>query len=103
MCRNFVTVTTRFRRAARSAQSRSSTVSLTCGSRAACDTGRGRSVESLGFDNYVPLAWAEEFIDPARAVDHPRLATLYVVASHLIDEDYMDRKFRVLFDRPYLD
>ena len=31
----------RFRRVARSAQSRSSTVSLTCGSRAACDTGRG--------------------------------------------------------------
>jgi predicted ATPase len=35
----------------------------------------------LMVDNYVPLAWAEEFIDPARAVDHPRLATLYVVAS----------------------
>jgi tetratricopeptide (TPR) repeat protein len=31
--------------------------------------------------NYEPLAWAEELIEPARAVDHPRLATLYVLAS----------------------
>ena len=28
-----------------------------------------------------PMAWAEELIEPARAVDHPRLAFLYVVAS----------------------
>src|SRR6476620_3334423 len=49
MCRNFVTVTTRFRRVVRSPQSRSSTVSLTCGSRAACDTGRGRSGGSLRY------------------------------------------------------
>ncbi len=56
MCRNFVTVTTRFRRVARSAQSRSSTVSLTCGSRAACDTGRGRSVASLGLSTVLPGA-----------------------------------------------
>jgi predicted ATPase len=28
-----------------------------------------------------PIAWAEELIEPARAVDHPRLATLYVIAS----------------------
>ena len=26
-------------------------------------------------------AWAEELIEPARAVDHPRLASLYVMAS----------------------
>ena len=32
-------------------------------------------------DNYEPIAWAEELIEPARAVDHPRLATLYVLAS----------------------
>jgi predicted ATPase/class 3 adenylate cyclase len=32
-------------------------------------------------DNYEPIAWAEELIEPARAVDHPRLATLYVRAS----------------------
>ena len=28
-----------------------------------------------------PIAWAEELIEPARAVDHPRLAFLYVCAS----------------------
>ncbi len=28
-----------------------------------------------------PIAWAEELIEPARAVDHPRLASLYVIAS----------------------
>ena len=30
----------------------------------------------LGFlvDNYEPIAWAEELVEPARAVDHPRLA-----------------------------
>ena len=31
-------------------------------------------------DNYEPIAWAEELIEPARAVDHPRLAALYVMA-----------------------
>jgi predicted ATPase len=30
---------------------------------------------------YEPIAWAEELIEPARAVDHPRLAVLYVMAS----------------------
>ena len=37
----------------------------------------------LGFqtENYEPTAWAEELIEPARAVDHPRLAALYVMAS----------------------
>ena len=37
----------------------------------------------LGFwvENYEPIAWAEELIEPARAVDHPRLAVLYVMAS----------------------
>ena len=28
-----------------------------------------------------PIAWAEELIEPARAIDHPRLAFLYVIAS----------------------
>jgi predicted ATPase len=32
-------------------------------------------------ENYEPIAWGEELIEPARAVDHPRLATLYVNAS----------------------
>jgi predicted ATPase/class 3 adenylate cyclase len=30
---------------------------------------------------YEPVAWAEELIEPAGAVDHPRLAFLYVIAS----------------------
>jgi hypothetical protein len=32
-------------------------------------------------ENYEPIAWAEELIGPARVADHPRLATLYVMAS----------------------
>lgn len=37
----------------------------------------------IGFlaENYEPIAWAEELIEPARAVDHPRLANLYVNAA----------------------
>jgi predicted ATPase/class 3 adenylate cyclase len=37
----------------------------------------------LGFviENYEPIAWAEEAIEPALAVNHPRLADLYVMAS----------------------
>ena len=30
---------------------------------------------------FEPIAWAEELIEPAGAVDHPRLASLYVIAS----------------------
>ena len=38
----------------------------------------------VGFltENYEPIAWAEELIEPARAIDHPRLAALYVMASN---------------------
>jgi predicted ATPase len=36
----------------------------------------GMAVQTL-----EPVAWAEELIEPARAVDHPRLAFLYVIAS----------------------
>jgi len=32
-------------------------------------------------ENYEPMAWVEELIEPARAVEHPRLAGLYVIAS----------------------
>ena len=32
-------------------------------------------------NNYELIAWAEELIEPVRAVDHPRLAALYVMAS----------------------
>jgi predicted ATPase/class 3 adenylate cyclase len=35
----------------------------------------------LWVQTYEPIAWAEELIEPARAVDHPRLAALYVIAS----------------------
>jgi predicted ATPase len=37
----------------------------------------------LGYlvENYEPVAWTEELIEPARAVDHPRLAFLYVLAT----------------------
>lgn len=37
----------------------------------------------LGFfvENLEPVSWAEELIEPARAVEHPRLASLYVGAS----------------------
>ncbi len=37
----------------------------------------------LGFlvVNYEPISWAEELVEPARAADHARLATLYVMAS----------------------
>jgi tetratricopeptide (TPR) repeat protein len=34
-----------------------------------------------GLESYEPIAWAEELIEPARAVSHHRLATLYVMAS----------------------
>ncbi len=32
-------------------------------------------------ENYEPIAWVEELIAPARAIDHPRLAALYLMAS----------------------
>jgi predicted ATPase/class 3 adenylate cyclase len=35
----------------------------------------------VGVQTYEPIAWAEELIEPARAVDHPRLAFLYAIAS----------------------
>ena len=38
-------------------------------------------VLGLCVENYEPTGWAEEVIESARAVDHPRLAFLYVVAS----------------------
>ena len=33
-------------------------------------------------EKHEPIAWAEELVGPARAVEHPRLAQLYVMASH---------------------
>lgn len=36
---------------------------------------------ATGRENYEPTGWAEELIPAAVAIDHPRLATLYVMAS----------------------
>jgi hypothetical protein len=35
----------------------------------------------VAVQTFEPVAWAEELIEPARAIDHPRLATLHVQAS----------------------
>ena len=35
----------------------------------------------LRVEIYEPMTWAEELIEAARSVDHPRLAALYVMAS----------------------
>ena len=35
----------------------------------------------LGVENFEPVAWAEELIEPAQAIDHPRLLDLAVIAS----------------------
>ena len=40
-----------------------------------------RGCSAIVVQTYEPIAWAEELIEPARAVDHPRLAFLYVIAS----------------------
>ena len=32
-------------------------------------------------DNYEPVAWTEELVEPARTADHPQLAALYGMAS----------------------
>jgi tetratricopeptide (TPR) repeat protein len=43
---------------------------------ATCAGWLGAAVQTL-----EPIAWAEELIEPARAVGHPRLAFLYAIAS----------------------
>jgi predicted ATPase/class 3 adenylate cyclase len=45
-------------------------------------------------ENYEPIAWAEELIEPARAVDHPRLAFLYVMASQCYNTGRVDDAVR---------
>ena len=43
----------------------------------------------LGYwvQQYEPVAWAEELVEPAKAIDHPRLAQLYIAAAlcHVTD------------------
>jgi hypothetical protein len=50
----------------------------------------------VGFltENHEPIASAEELIEPARAVDHPRLAALYVVASNCFVAGRIDPAIR---------
>jgi predicted ATPase/class 3 adenylate cyclase len=50
----------------------------------------------LGYlvENYEPIAWAEELIEPARAIDHPRLAALYVIASQCFTSGRLDEAVR---------
>jgi hypothetical protein len=43
---------------------------------ATCAGWLGASVQT-----FEPIVWAEELIEPARAINHPRLAFLYVIAS----------------------
>ena len=45
-------------------------------------------------ENYESVAWAEELIEPARAVDHPRLAFLYVIASRCFTSGRVDAAVR---------
>ena len=40
-----------------------------------------RGISRLLVENYEPVAWAEELIETARAVDHPRLVVLYAMAT----------------------
>ena len=50
----------------------------------------------LGYlvENYEPIAWAEEIIEPARAVDHPRLAALYLMAAQCYTTGRLDEAVR---------
>ena len=47
-----------------------------------------------GVENYEPIVWAEELIEPARAVDHPRLAVLYLMASNCYTAGRIDEAIR---------
>ena len=49
-------------------------------------------------ENHEPIAWAEELIEPARAVDHPRLPFLYVIASQCYLAGRMDAAVRYIDD-----
>ena len=40
-----------------------------------------RRTFGIAVENYEPTAWAEELIEPARTVDHPRLASLCAMAA----------------------
>jgi tetratricopeptide (TPR) repeat protein len=50
----------------------------------------------LGFltENYEPIVWAEELIEPARVVDHPRLTDLYALTSLCYNTGRIDAAIR---------
>jgi hypothetical protein len=50
----------------------------------------------LGYlvENYEPIAWAEELIEPACAGDHPRLAFVYVIAAQCYTSGRVDAAVR---------
>ena len=45
-------------------------------------------------EQYEPIAWAEELIEPAKAVDHRRLAALYVMAAQCYMAGRIDEAIR---------
>ncbi len=55
-------------------------------------------VASLGvwLEQYEPVAWAEELLEPARAVNHRRLLQLYVVAAQCYAAGRTDDAFAYL-------
>jgi predicted ATPase len=62
----------------------------------------------FGVENLEPVSWAEELIEPASAIGHPRLASLYVGASFCwmtgrVDQalTYTDRGITVLASSPH--
>jgi predicted ATPase len=48
----------------------------------------------IAIENYEPTTWAEELIEPARAVDHPRLASLYAMAAVCYTAGRIDEAIR---------
>ena len=51
-------------------------------------------------EQYEPVAWAEELIEPARAVEHRRLAQLYVMAAQCYAAGTGRRRRRLRRGRP---
>jgi hypothetical protein len=56
------------------------------------------SLLGMLLENYEPATWAEELIESARAVEHPRLAALYVMASQCYNTGRVDDAIRICED-----
>ena len=54
----------------------------------------------MWIEQYEPVAWAEELIGPAGAVEHPRLAQLYMLAAQCYSAGRIDQSARVFRGRP---